>query len=321
MQDDIPVAYNSKKLNSAQMNYTTINKELLCVIAKLREFSSMLLGAELHIHTDHKNILNVGDSSEQCLQWISYVDEYSPTLHYVEGQRNVIADTFSCLLHQDDTSAIVGKKAITEDSELAYYSFIDDWEIFDCLINLPCLSSDKKQKQQKSRKRCKSNRSDSHQRHLSWIETNPNGCHLCDINATHCYLNLRTDMEEDNPLYIENIKEKQDEDNDLQQTATKHPEWYSCKTFGQVTDVLCYTKPGDIPSNWKIALPKELIKPTVKWYHQVTGHPGSKRLYEQICQRYHNCDLRRYIDNFNCDYCQRNKLGGKRYGLLPEREV
>jgi hypothetical protein len=55
MQDDIPVAYYSKKLNSAQMNYATINKELLCVIATLHEFCSMLL-----IHTDYKNILNVG---------------------------------------------------------------------------------------------------------------------------------------------------------------------------------------------------------------------------------------------------------------------
>ena len=128
-------------------------------------------------------------------------------------------------------------------------------------------------------------------------------------------------MAEDNPLDIENIKEKQDEDNDLQQTATKHPEWYSCKTFDQVTDVLCYTKPGDNPSKWKLALPKELIRPTVKWYHQVTGHPGSKRFYEQIRQRYHNRDLRRYIDNFFCGCCQWNKLDGKGYGLLPEHEV
>jgi hypothetical protein len=31
--------------------------------------------------------------------------------------------------------------------------------------------------------------------------------------------------------------------------------------------------------------------------------------------------MRKYIDRFNCDYCQRNKLEGRGYGLLPEREV
>jgi hypothetical protein len=145
VQDDIPVAYYSKKLNIAQMNYATIDTELLCVVGPFHEFLSMLHLVLNSIFTQiTKNILNVGDSSELRLQWISYVNEYSPTLHYMEGPHKVIADTFSRLLRQDDMSAVVGKKAITEDSELAYYSFAVDRKIFDCLINIPCLSSDKK---------------------------------------------------------------------------------------------------------------------------------------------------------------------------------
>ena len=337
MQDDLPVAYYSKKLNGAQMNYATIDKELLCVIATLREFRSMLLGAELHIHTDHQNILRVGDSSERCLRWISYVDEYNPTLHYIEGPRNVIADTFSRLSRQDDSSGLVGKEASVNDSSSAYSSFVDDKAVLDCFLNLPCLLSNKVKRipnKHKNYKRSSSDGNKSASFRKKIYDTSPHQdlhhrfghCHQhhrpCLENHTdHCYLNLPEDMMEDNPLDIENIKEKQDQDNDLQQSVTKHPEWYTRKNFHTVADVLCYTKPGDHPANWKIALPKELIGPTVKWYHQVTGHPGSKRLYEQIRQRYHNRDLRRYIDNFKCDYCQRNKLDGKGYGLLPEREV
>jgi hypothetical protein len=113
MQEDKLVAYYRKKLNSAQMNYVTIDKELLCVIAALCEFHSMLLGAELHVHTDHKNILSIGDSSQQHLRWISHVDEYGPKLHYVEGPR------VSRLSRSDVSSALVGKKAanVVSDSE------------------------------------------------------------------------------------------------------------------------------------------------------------------------------------------------------------
>lgn len=71
----------------------------------------MLLGPELHVHTNQKNILTIGDSSQQRLQWISYVDEYGLTLHYVEVMMNVIADTLSRLSCKDDSpdSTMVGK--------------------------------------------------------------------------------------------------------------------------------------------------------------------------------------------------------------------
>jgi hypothetical protein len=63
------------------MNYATMDKELRCVIATLQEFRSMLLSVELHVHTDLKNMINIGDFSQQCLHWISYADEYGPELH------------------------------------------------------------------------------------------------------------------------------------------------------------------------------------------------------------------------------------------------
>ena len=114
----------------------------------------MFFGADLHIHTDHQNIFNVGDSSERCLRWISYVDEYGPTLHYVEGPLNVTADTLSRRSRNDidiDSLAlvVVGKKAASvvsnSESIAGHSSLIDDRQILEWLLNLPCLHLKKKE--------------------------------------------------------------------------------------------------------------------------------------------------------------------------------
>ena len=68
-------------------------------------------------------------------------------------------------------------------------------------------------------------------------------------------------------------------------------------------------------------LPRTLLKPAIKWFHLVTGHPGEKRLEMTLKARYYHPEIRHEVLRFKCDACQRHKLPGKGYGLLPKREL
>jgi hypothetical protein len=128
-------------------------------------------------------------------------------------------------------------------------------------------------------------------------------------------------MIDKNLLDMENIKEQQDADDALLHHATKYADCYMHKCIGTLDDILCYVKPGDPPNNWKIALPKSLLQqPTIKWFHQVTGHPDRRRQFMQIFSWYYHRDIRSLIEKIHCEHRQRNKLSGTGYGLLPERK-
>ena len=64
-----------------------------------------------------------------------------------------------------------------------------------------------------------------------------------------------------------------------------------------------------------------MIDNVIKWFHLVTGHPGTKRLELTLRHKYWHPDLRRGIEKFKCPACQKHKLEGNGYGLLPEREI
>ena len=97
LQQDIPVAFYSCNLSLSQQNYTTIEKDLLSIVETLHNFRSMLLGADIHIYTDHRNLTHNFLSTQHVLRWCLSIEEFHPTFHYIKGVDNVVADALSHL--------------------------------------------------------------------------------------------------------------------------------------------------------------------------------------------------------------------------------
>lgn len=129
-QDGRPLAYYSRKLNSAQRNYTTIEKELLSIVETLKEFRNMLLGAEVHIHTDHKNLTYQMSSftTQRVLRWRLYCEEFSPTFHYLPGPSNTIADPLSRLPRSPD---------VESSADVSAARIVDDLQMMECFLHHP----------------------------------------------------------------------------------------------------------------------------------------------------------------------------------------
>ncbi len=140
--------------------------------------------------------------------------------------------------------------------------------------------------------------------------------------CTECYLNLPdTPHLDENPLNYAHIRELQQQDEQLLALQVKYADTYAnFQLDDKINDIICYKKDPTQP-NWKIALPKSTVVDTVKRFDQVMGHPGEKRLHEMLNQYYYHPKLRYHIDKLKCKDCQKHKLTGRGYGLLPKWEV
>ena len=95
-QEGRPIAFYSRKLY-AQMQYTVGERALLLIVETLKEFWNFLLGQRITVHTDHKNLTCKNYNSDRVMRWRLLIEEYGPSLEYVPGLSNIVADALSRL--------------------------------------------------------------------------------------------------------------------------------------------------------------------------------------------------------------------------------
>ena len=84
------IYYTSRTLNSAQMNYTTTEKELLVVIFTLDKFRSYLIGSSTIVFIDHaavKYLMSKPDAKPRLIRWILLLQEFNITIKDKKGSR------------------------------------------------------------------------------------------------------------------------------------------------------------------------------------------------------------------------------------------
>ena len=102
-----PIAYESRKLNSAERNYPIHELELLAVIHALRTWRCYLEGSKFRVNSDHLNLKYLTTQrnlSRRQARWLETLQQFDLDIHYKAGSDN-LADPLS---RRPDLHAITG---------------------------------------------------------------------------------------------------------------------------------------------------------------------------------------------------------------------
>ena len=114
------IAFMSKSLNRAQLNWTTIEQECFAIYAALREWEYLLRDVKFIIKTDHENLRYLNSNTPKVVRWKLAIQEFNFSVEHIKGEDNIVADTLSRIVREDTiqlhTSEIVSIHDDDEDS-------------------------------------------------------------------------------------------------------------------------------------------------------------------------------------------------------------
>ena len=95
-----PVAYYSRKLTPAELNYDVHDKELLAIVVAFQQWRVYLEGSthQVQVWTDHKNLTSFTTTkilNRRQVRWSEQLSAYNFTITYRKGSENARADALS----------------------------------------------------------------------------------------------------------------------------------------------------------------------------------------------------------------------------------
>jgi hypothetical protein len=93
-----PIAFTSRKLQSAERNYPTHEQELLAVIHALRTWRYYLDGTKFTVNTDHATLRHFPTQpklTRRQARWMELLQEYDFDFKYKRGVDNIVPDALS----------------------------------------------------------------------------------------------------------------------------------------------------------------------------------------------------------------------------------
>ena len=97
---DQTIGCASRKLNDAEKNYSTIEKELLAVVWGIQKFSPYLYGREFVLQSDHlplQHLDQMKNANSRLMRWAMQLQPYAFVFKSIPGKENVGADFLSRL--------------------------------------------------------------------------------------------------------------------------------------------------------------------------------------------------------------------------------
>lgn len=106
--EEYPIAFMSKKLNSAQKNYSVTEKECLAAIEAIEKFRCYVELHEFEVITDHSSLvwlMRQPNLKGRLARWVLKLQSYNFTISHRKGKDNIVPDALS-RIYENEIAAL-----------------------------------------------------------------------------------------------------------------------------------------------------------------------------------------------------------------------